>query len=186
MPELPEALDAALRDRYRVVEIKTPATQRRGLVARMNALEKLFPGGRKGASARQAAEAAGISARTWRDWRKGTHPPSARNLRKLEGAYVRKITLPAFRRALKNKKVPNRVKVKAEIKWSNSPRKNYNKTKERTTTLEGMRGAMAAVIRAWAGAGPEAAADALERGAASVYAADEIKFEGDNVEIEFP
>ena len=41
MADLPEALDAALRARYRVSEVKTPVTQRRGLLARMNQLEKL-------------------------------------------------------------------------------------------------------------------------------------------------
>ena len=81
---------------------------------------------------------------------------------------------------------PNRVKITAEIKWSDSPRKMYNRTRYRTTTLEGMAGVMVAVIRAWATAGPEAAADALERGAAAVYRTDEIRFEGDNVTVEFP
>lgn len=192
MANLGEALDAALRARYRVVDIKTPATQRRGLVARMNALEKLFPGGRKGASARRAAEAAGIPARTWRDWRAGKTKPSARNLRKLEGAFARKITLPAFRRALADKKLPSSVTVTGTIRWTDSPRKNYNATPHRTTTLVNMRGAMRGVIRAWATAGPEAAAEAFERGASAVYQVPNdddgspgIQIEGDRVEIEF-
>lgn len=195
MADLSEALDAALRDRYRVAEVKRPSTHRQGLTARMNQLEKLFsePGDRKGAAGIRAAKAAGISPRTWQKWRAGTQEPSPRTLRKLDGAHVRLVTLPAFRHALKTKRIPNKVRVTATIKWSKSPRKQYNRTAERTTTLEGMRGTMAAVIRVWAGAGPEAAARALERGAAAVYsvADDEdgspgIEFEGDEVEIEFP
>lgn len=189
---LGEALDAALRARYRVPDIKRPATHRQGLLARMNALEKLFPGGRKGSAARRAAEAAGIPARTWRDWRAGKTKPSARNLRKLEGAFARKIQLPAFRRALADKKLPASVTVTGTIRWTDSPRKNYNATPHRTTTLVNMRGAMRGVIRAWAMAGPEAAAEAFERGASAVYQVPNdddgspgIQIEGDRVEIDF-
>ena len=189
---LPEALDAALRARYRLVDVKSPAETRRGLIARMNQLEKLFPGGRKGSAARKAAEAAGIPARTWRDWRAGKTKPSARNLRKLEGAHARRIVLPAFRRALADKKYPASVTVTATIRWSDSPRKNYNATPHRTTTLVNMRSAMAATVRAWAMAGPDAAAEAFERGASAVYQVPNdddgspgIQFEGDRVEIDF-
>lgn len=189
---LPEALDAALRARYRLVDVKSPAETRRGLIARMNQLEKLFPGGRKGTAARKAAEAAGIPARTWRDWRAGKTKPSARNLRKLEGAHARRIVLPAFRRALSDKKLPASVTVTATIRWTDSPRKNYNATPHRTTTLVNMRGAMAATVRAWAMAGPEAAAEAFERGASAVYQVPNdddgspgIQLEGDRVEIDF-
>lgn len=52
---------------------------------------------------------------------------------------------------------------------------------------------MAATIRAWAAAGPEAAADAFERGASDAYSVPDdddgapgIQIEGDSVEIEFP
>ncbi|MFB6726943.1 hypothetical protein ACFCV3_42670, partial [Kribbella sp. NPDC056345] len=51
----------------------------------------------KGWSAKKlAAEAAGIPVRTWRDWRAGKGQ-SARNLRKLETAHNRLITIPRFR-----------------------------------------------------------------------------------------
>lgn len=192
MANLAEALDRALRARYRIVDIKRPATHRQGLLARMNAIERLFPGGRKGSAARKAAEAAGIPARTWRDWRAGKTKPSARNLRKLEGAYVRKVQLPAFRGALKDKRVPTSVTVTGTIRWTDSPRKMYNATPHRTTTLVKMGAAMRATIRAWATAGPEAAANAFERAASATYSVEDdadggpgIQIEGNQVEIDF-
>lgn len=195
MADLPEALDAALRGRYRVTEVRTPITQRRGLLARMNQLEKLAArqGDKPGQAATRAAEAAGIPARTWRDWRKGSHTPSAASQRKLEGAYARKVTLPAMRRALKNKPVPKDVNVTATIRWTDSDKKKYNATPYRTVKFRNVRPALTATVRAWAAAGPEAAAAAFERGLSaseSVPDDDEggpgIQFEGNQVEIEFP
>lgn len=195
MTDLAGALDGALRARFKVPEVKSPITQRRGLLARMNQLEKLHTrkGDKPGQAATRAAEAAGIAPRTWRDWRKGTHPPGAASRRKLEGAYARQITLPAYRKVTKAQGAPDRVRVAATIRWSDSPKKKYNATPHRSTTLTGMRAAMVSVIRAWAGAGPEAAAEAFERAVARVYkVADDddggpgVRFEGDQVEVEFP
>ena len=195
MADLPEALDAALRARYRISEVKTPVTQRRGLLARMNQLEKLHqrPGDKPGQAATRAAESAGIPARTWRDWRKGTHPPGPANRRKLEGAYNRQITLPAFRRSVRSKGAPDKVTVTAVVRWSDSPRKMYNATPQRTVRLRGLRAVMPGVIRAWAAAGPQAAADAFERAVSTAYREPDdadggpgIRFEGDAVTVEFP
>lgn len=170
-----------------MTEVRRPATHRQGLTARLRQLEKTFTrkGDRPGAARRRAAEAAGIRPATWRSWWRGDSKPGPQLLRKLETAYARHVTLPAFRRKVNSQRPPNRVKVTAEIRWSSSPRKNYNRQRQRSTTLEGMSGAMVAVIRAWATAGPEAAAEALERGAAQVYRTDEIAFEGDDVTVEF-
>lgn len=186
--DLAEALDDALRDRYPMREPKRPATHRQGLTTRMHRLEKLFTGGAKGTERTRAAEAAGISPRTWRKWRAGTQAPSPRLLRKLEAAFTRLITVPNFRKSLTSKPVPNRVKISAVIKWAKSPKSSYNAKAGgyRTTTLESMRPVIHQVIRAWYMAGPEAAADTFERGAASVYRSDEIRFEGNNLIIEFP
>lgn len=195
MADLPEALDAALRGRYRVAEVKTPVTQRRGLLARMNQMEKLHKrdGDTPAQTRKRAAQAAGIPDRTWRDWRNGTHPPGPQNRRKLEAAYVRQITIPALRRATKAKGDPDKVTVTAKIRWTDSPRKMYNATPHRTVKLAGMRAAMRPVIRAWVSAGPEAAADAFERAVSSVYKVPDdddggpgVRFEGNDVTIEFP
>lgn len=188
MADLAEALDQALTERYPIPEVKRPVTHRQGLTARMNQIEKQFqqPGDRKGAAGVRAAKAAGISPRTWQKWRAAVQKPGAALQRKLEGAYARFVQHPKMKARVNAAGAPNRVKVTATIKWTDSPRKNYNKQAHRTTTLEGMRAVMVGVIRAWATAGPEAAADALQRGAASVYRADEIQFQGNRVEIEFP
>jgi len=188
MPDLASALDAALTARYRPKEVKAPATTRRGLLARMSHLEKLHTskGDRPGAAGRRAARSAGIAPDTWTRWRKSQRAPSAASVRKLEAAYAREITLPAFRRALRTKKIPDKVTITAEIRWTSSPRKMYNATKYRTVKLTGMRPAMIPTIRAWVQAGPEAAAQAFERGTAEVHKAEEIAFEGNDVDVEFP
>lgn len=194
MADLPEALDTALRARYRMPDVKLSVSHRGGLKARMNALERLHThkGDRKGQGATRAAQSAGISPRAWRDWKSGkVRMPALRSQRKLEGAYVRQVQLPAFRKALKDKKVPGAVQVTATIKWSYASAKQYNRNAHRTTTLTGMRPAIAATIRAWAMAGPDAAADAFQRGAADAYSVGDddgrpgIEFEGDQVEVDF-
>ncbi|WP_452634950.1 hypothetical protein [Priestia megaterium] len=151
----------------------------------MNQLENLFTP-KKGDTDRRsaitrAAEAAGIPVRTWRDWRAGKGQ-SARNLRKLETAHNRLITIPRFRQRVNSTPAPNRVSVTASINWNGYK----NRTEHRSTTLEGMRRVMVAVIRAWTTAGPEAAADTLQRGAASAYNTQSIAFEGNDVEVDFP
>lgn len=195
MADLAQALNAALRARYRIAEVRTPITQRRGLLARMNQLEKLHKreGDTPAATRKRAAEAAGIPDRTWRDWRKGTHPPSARSRRKLEGAYDQQIRQPALKRTVNRKGAPNRVTVTATVKWSKSPENQYNATPHRTVKLTGMRPVMVNVIRAWARGDLQGAADAFERGAAAVYSVRDdddgssgIEFQGNQVEIEFP
>ncbi|KUM82356.1 MULTISPECIES: hypothetical protein [Streptomyces] len=187
MADLAGALDAALRARYRLTEVKTPITQRRGLTARMNQLEKTLSqqGDRKGSAGVRAAKAAGISPRTWERWRKGEQKPGAASVRKLETLFNRLVTLPRTRRALASKGVPNRVTVTAEINWNGYK----NRTAYRTTTLYPMKSVMARVIRTWATAGPEAAADVFQSGTAQAHNVPEepgIQFEGDDVEIEFP
>lgn len=150
----------------------------------MNQLEKEFqqPGDRKGAAGRRAAKAAGIAPDTWTRWKNNQRTPSAGSLRKLEGAYARFVQLPKFRRRVNATNAPNRVRVTAVINWNGY----VNRTAQRSTTLENMRAVMVRVIRAWAMAGPEAAADAFQQGVASAHNTNFVLFEGDRVEIEFP
>ena len=193
MADLAEALDAALRARFRVPEVKTPITQRRGLLARLNQLEKLHArkGDRPGAAARRAAQSAGIPPDQFARWRKGERKPSAASLRKLEAAYTRQVTVPAYRKAANRTKAPNKVTVSAEVWWTDSDKKNNGD--ERTVKLIGMRATMVRVIRAWAAAGPEAAADLFQRGVSDVYRVPDnndgtpgVQFQGNKVEVEFP
>lgn len=197
MADLAGALDAALRARYKPGGVKTPASQRRGLLARMNQIEKLHErkGDRRGAAARRAAEASNIPVRTWQKWRKGDYRPSAAGLKRIEDAYRQQITLPALRRTakMKGKGIPHRVNVTAEVRWTNSPGKKYNSTKYRTVKLTGMGPTMVSVIRSWVRADLAGAAEAFERGASAVYRVRDdddgspgIQFEGDHVEVTFP
>jgi hypothetical protein len=177
-------LDAALRARFPVAGVRTPATQARGLQARMNQLEKHFQreGDRRGAAGVRAAKEAGISPRTWQKWRAGSQKPGPKLLAKLEAAYKKNVQFPKLRRKVNAAGAPNNVKVTAEINWNGY----RNRTAYRSTTLAGMRATMVATIRAWANQGPEAAAAAFEEGAAQVHNVDYILFAGDDVEIEFP
>ena len=163
----------------------------------MNRLEKLHTrkGDKPGQAATRAAAAAGIPIRTWRDWRKGTHPPGPRNQRKLERAYTAQIILPAYRKSAQQKGTPSNVNVTAKIWWTDSDKKNNGD--QRTVKFKGIKPVMAAVIRAWIAAGPEAAADAFERGVAGEHSVPDnvaedgtrtsgVQFKGTDVKVEFP
>lgn len=198
MADLAEALDAALSARYRLTEVRTPITQRRGLTGRLNQLEKLHArkGDRPGAARRRAADSAGIPLTTWTRWKSGQRKPSAASLRRIQDAYRDQVTTPALRRLLRIRKVPTRVVVTAEIRWTDSDKKKYNHTKHRTTTLVGMRPTMVACIRVWYRKDDVTAlslAETFERGASAAYSVPDdddgaagIQFEGDNVTITFP
>lgn len=179
---LPEALDAALTARYMTGEVKRPVTHRQGLMARLNQLQKLYP------SKQAMAKAVGIPERTLRDWRSGKTKPSAANARKLEGAHHRLIALPRLRKRINGKPIPNSVTVTADVDWNGYK----NRQSHRTVTLGAMRPVMARTIRAWATAGPQAAARVFQQGAATINnlpnSADRpgIQFEGDDVRLTFP
>lgn len=176
MASLPEALDAALRARYMPTELKRPVTHRQGLTARLNAIERQFP------TKKAMAAALGVGPQALRRWRAGTQKPSTATQRKIERTYNRLVTLPKMRARLKSLPAPNSVTVSAEINWNGYK----NRQAHRSTTLGHMRGVMVRVIRAWAGAGPQAAAQAFEQGAAAVHNTPSIKFEGDDVDVSIP
>jgi hypothetical protein len=182
VPDLAGALDKALRERFPVAGIKTPATARRGLETRMRHLENaLGKQGRKSAATR-AAEAAGIRPHTWRSWRRGSSKPGPALLAKLEDAYQRLVQYPKLRRKVNTVGAPNRVQVTAVINWNGY----YNRAAYRSTTFANMRPLMVQVIRSWAREGPTAAADTFEAGIAAMENVSFVKFEGDDVEVEFP
>lgn len=184
MPDLPQALDAALRARYSAPEVRTPVSSQRGLTARMNQLEKAYTqkGDRPGTAGRRAAAAAGVSHRTWQRWRAGTQKPGPKLREKLATAYDKHVRMPKLRRKVNAKGAPNRVTVAAVIIWNGYK----NRAAHRSTTMGGMRPVMVATIRAWAKEGPEAAATAFEQGCAQHHNVPSIEFAGDDVEVEFP
>lgn len=176
MATLPEALDDAFARRFRIAEVRTPATQRRGLVARMNALVKLHGGDYK-----RAAASAGIPERTWRDWRSGTHPPSPRSLRRLEGAYARQIVAPAVARIVTTgKKTVTDIHVQAVVVCDPGGDRYKNSEAYRWFRAEDINAGK--VVNAWMHQGGEAAASVfeaeVERRYGSVFA-----FEGSNVGV---
>lgn len=178
MANLAEALDDVLRDRYMGGEIKRPITHRQGLTARLNALQKQYP------TQKAMAAALGVGPQAIRRWRAGTQKPGLAARRKIEGTLNRLVTLPRMRARLKSLPPPNSVTVTAIVNWNGY--KNRTADGARSVTLGGMRSVMAKVIRAWATAGPEAAAVVFERGAAAVHNTPSIVFEGDDVDVSIP
>lgn len=98
--------------------VKSPPDSRRGLVARMDALEHSHGG------AKAAAAAAGVTPRTWSGWRKGGKP-SRKSLSGLQGAYQADLKARAQTPARKRRQARLKasagggphVKVRAEIQW---------------------------------------------------------------------
>jgi hypothetical protein len=182
MANLAQALDAMLRARYMPKEIRSPLDSKRGYVARLNRLEKLL------GTKETTAKAVGVSSRRIRAWRSGETKPRADSLRKLDELYKQLIQRPAAQKRLKAHPVPNSVQVTADVKWAGY----YNPKPRRTVILGGMQKVMAHVIRVWSREGATEAADAFQRGAATVNnvanSDDEpgILFEGDDVIVTIP
>lgn len=177
MPTFPEALGAALAARYKVSEVKRPATHRQGLTARMNALVKVNNGDYK-----RAAASAGIPERTWRDWRAGTHPPSARSLRRLEAAYGRQIVRPAVDRAMAKGKGIKEIHVKADVVCDPGPSGSRYKNATVHRWFRAEKTDTGRVVSAWITLGNEAAAQAHEAAVFEEYR-QTFAFEGNNVEV---
>lgn len=177
MPTLPEALDAQFSARFELPGLKRPATHRQGLTARMNALVKA-----NGGEYRRAAASAGIPERTWRDWRNGTHPPSARGLRKLETAYGRQILRPALAKLIAAGKFAVReIHVKATVVCD--PKKGKYKNSQPYRWFRAEKIDTGKVVTAWINHGSEAAAQAYEASVQEQYR-QQFAFEGVNVEVD--
>lgn len=189
MPELPEALGAALTARYRWGEPKRPITHGQGRTARMNRLEKALGG------AAQAAAAAGIPRSTWGHMRRG-RAAAPKTLGKLEAAFTRLVMRPAMAAAIAKKGIPKVWAVTAvvvcdprgtryinrKVDGPNGPRGGGAEEGWRTFRAEDIDGQ--AVVNAWLHSGDEGAAAALERAVADQYG-EEFGFEGDHVEVAF-
>lgn len=188
MPDFPRALDDALRARYGVPGVRTPATQARGLTARMNALEKAHTakGDRAGAAGKRAAQSAGISPGTWTRWRSGKQKPGAAMLAKLEAAYAKTIMRPKLARKILGQPLPTSAKVSGKVCWNGY----YNKVSHRTVNLALSDGTMRDTINKWAygelnRTGPDEAAKTFLKGAASDNQAAYILIEEDDCHVEF-
>jgi hypothetical protein len=192
MADLVEALGAALQRRFPRPEVKTPIAQRRGLLARMNALAGRFKGTAAQRDA-QAAAAAGIGRSTWQHWRTGRHP-SAASLRKLQTSYELDVVEPKWDRLIK-RTMPTEVHIRAvviceSIKPGKSKRKNVkrdgpgNEEGWRRFRAEIGREGTAQVVQAWRDFDDDQAAEVLLSEIETTYG-EPFDFEGDHVEVEF-
>lgn len=180
MPDLPEALIAALADYYPTRGIVSPVTSTRGLAARQAALEKAY-----GGKAAAAARAAGVGPSTWRAWKaKGDtrRAPSATSARKVDQAYQHLLRAAKVggRRA---KPLPTRVDITAVVVADPQGARYKNSTPHRL--FKGDQGvSLADVVRGWVEMRPAAdlAAD-LQSAVAAAYGTF-FAFEGDDVSVE--
>lgn len=197
MPELPEALGAALERRYSWGEPKRPITHGQGRQARMHRLEKVLGGGP------QAAAAAGIPRSSWGHMKAGKRGVSPKNLGKLEAAFTRLVMRPAMTAAVAKKGAPNVITVKAVVVADPDGQRYVNGYKRkrgqqgpsrkelynvhqppahRKFRAEGIDNR--AVINAWLNHGNEAAAQAYEHEVERQYG-EPFGFEGNHAEVEF-
>ena len=124
---LRRATEQALKDyidRHLIVPplpgVKSPPDTRRGLTARMDALERSHGG------VKAAAAAAGVTPRTWGGWRKGGRP-SRKSLGGLQSAYEADLSAKAQTPARKRRHARSLasgsrpyhvyVRARAEIQW---------------------------------------------------------------------
>lgn len=199
MAEFAEALGDALAARYRLGPKskghppKTPITQQRGLLARMNRIMAKFKGNR-----REAAKAAGIPYTSWnRMLRKGG--ASDRNRDKVAATFSRLFTAPALAALVAKRGYPSRIEVKAVVvcdpkrsRYINGrpPGATKDEVKNETTgpayrsfnAEELEAAAVEAVVDAWVTGGADGAADEFLAQVKEEYT-DEFGFEGDNVEV---
>ena len=208
--EFVEALDAALGERYalgptsRNREPKTPITQHVGLRARMQRIVDKF-GGRHNRHARvQAARAVGIPYSTFGHMLRGRQPKEA-NVRKVEEAFRRLVTAPAYAALVKKRGYPSSVSIKAVVVADPDVKDASGKVKREGAKYVNIKQAgpgnemgyrefnaenltaqqMAAVVDAWVWQGAAAAAATLTDALPSVYDGTPFGFEGDHVKVEF-
>lgn len=192
MAEFPHALKTALdayygaRGAFR--PIASPVSSRRGLTARLSALEKAY------GTPKAAAAAAGIHPDTWQRWKRGTRTPakaSADKVEKAHGGIVRAL-------AVKAKGAPAGITIHAVV-VCNGPNGKYKNThnsgplSNNATSGSGYRPFRADaltdsqrrdVATAYAaGQTPRAVADVLLRAIERQYP-EPFSFEGHNVVVE--
>lgn len=183
MAEFAEALDAGLRAYYRTPGMRSPITSRRGLLARMDAVQRAA-----GGTGRAAAALLGVSPDTWSRWRTGRARPSAMSRQQLDRAHK------AVQRAegVKRRGVPRLFSITAVVVCDPGPSgSRYVNGKDpsgskahRTFNADQLTTAQkAAVVRDWArGMSPGHVADQLLAGIQSAYGSP-FAFEGNRVTV---
>lgn len=189
---LTEAVDDSLRDWFDVsrLSVKLPITNKRGLSARLSALQRLH-GGKP-----QAARALGIPASTWRAWTSSVvakrRPPSRANQRKINNAYEQLLRQRAHGRPVSRggKIGPTKVEIRALIVFDPGPKggpqgaryTNRINPHRLFKALNLPADDVRATVTIWASFGPAAAADYLEERCSAAYPPG-VAFEGDDVTV---
>ncbi|MFJ8719732.1 hypothetical protein ACIRD9_42475 [Streptomyces violaceus] len=214
--DLVTAVDSALSSRYALGaksagrEPRTPITEQRGLLARMNRIMDKFGGRGEPSARRRAAQASGIPYSTWNHALRGRNV-SQKTLGKLGAAFAKLVTSPARALRVKKRGLPNEWLIKAVVVADpGDPRKHgsgkgggsryvnghgsgvtraqaaalsgTDDPAYRTFRAEGLDSGR--IVDAWLTQGPEAAADVLQREIEDVYGT-EFGFEGDDVRVSF-
>lgn len=191
MADLVTALGAALRGRYRWLEPKTPVTNRQGLKARLNRIQKIYGGDR-----RAAAAAAGIPYSTWGHLMSGKRKASPRTLGRVESAYSRIIVAPSIAGQIAKKGYPRVWSITAVVvadpegrRYINGHPSGMSKAYAAAiTTPPGYRTFNAdglpnrAIVDAWIHHGDQAAAQKLLEEIERAYSG-AFGFEGNRVEV---
>jgi hypothetical protein len=130
--DLVDAVDAALGERYALGprssgrEPRTPITEQRGLLARMNRIMDKFGGRGESSARRRAATASGVPYSTWTHALAGRNV-SAKTLGKIGGAFAKLITSPARALRVKKRGLPGEWLITAVVVAFPGPREEPKK-----------------------------------------------------------
>jgi hypothetical protein len=172
---LGEALDQALTAKYPARTITSPPHTSRGFQARIRALEKA-EGGEKG-----AAQAVGVTVRTWRGWKTG-RKPSKRSLSALEAAHesvAARRARQAAQRAVKRSGDQVVVRASADFWWHGE--EDYSRG-QRTVTFDPID--ISQVITHWIIDDKPGMADAFHAAVEDAYGYPVI-FHGNDVQLDW-
>jgi len=170
---LGEALDQALSQKFPIRTIQSGVTSKRGLTARMNALEKA------GGSEAGGARLAGVTLRTWRGWKSGKTKPSKASLGRVESAHSR--MAQEYHRSSTSRRMARLgsswmdPKVHADVEWN-----GYSRG-VRTVSLDPVD--MSGVLAAWVADDKRAMEDAFHEAVEDTYGVP-VTFPGSDVDVE--
>lgn len=182
MTDFPTALDAALTEHYRVQGVRSPVDSKRGLTARLNALEKAY------GTKRAAAAAIGVHKDNYTKWTTKGQQPSSASLRKVDAAYqslLRAKKAKYAQRATGGLAAPRTMHVRADVACVGPLERYYNKgAAYRTFRADRTDLNFADMTTAWAaGRPPGEVADRALEAIENSYGY-RFEFDGNNVHVD--